>query len=128
MLASDYELPSEYLRADPPLTPEVSAWLSGKVARRRAFVSHCESATSNFDRERYCDGWAYNLAAVTITGHSLDGTRTQRAPPPVADDEQEHTFRVIATNTMTNAIDSQVSCGYLSVRFEQRDKGVGSHA
>jgi hypothetical protein len=75
-MASDYELPSEYLTADPPLTPEVAGWLSGKVARRRAFVSRCESAVSSFDRVRYCDAWAYNLAAVTITGHSLDGTRT----------------------------------------------------
>jgi hypothetical protein len=127
-MASDYELPSEYLTAHPPLTLEVADWLSGKVARRRAFVSHCESAASNFDRVLYCDAWAYNLAAVTITGHSLDGTRTQPAPPLVTDDEQERTFRAMVTTTMTNAIDSQVDCGYLSVRFERRDKDVGSHA
>jgi hypothetical protein len=71
----EYQLPSEYLIAEPPLSPAIAQWLAGKRQRRRTFLEGCRTSDHRFRRESYCLPGSYKgYRPVTLRGHYLDGS------------------------------------------------------
>lgn len=81
-LAWDYQLPTERLHADPPLSLEAAQWLAGKRERRLQFVQNVKKAReeiirvpdcASITRENRYRGANSNRRARTVRGGSLDG-------------------------------------------------------
>jgi hypothetical protein len=85
-LAWYYQLPSERLHADPPLSPEAAQWLAGKRERRLRFVQNVKKAKeeiirvpdcASITRENRYRGANSNRRARTLRGGSLDGAHAR---------------------------------------------------
>jgi hypothetical protein len=77
-----YQLPSERLHADPPLSHEAAQWLAGKRERRLRFVQDVKKGRegiirvpdcASITRENRYRGANSNRRTRTVRGCSLDG-------------------------------------------------------
>jgi len=98
LLALDYELPYEFLVAEPPLMPYITNWLSGKRDRRREFTREWKKATGRFHRLPSCESSHRSGAFVTVTSHSLTGKYLLHVFLKAANLQQEYTSTKIYTH------------------------------